>query len=42
MSISSSPAVVPACLPAALQVLSVTFELWALLARERNEGLDVK
>ncbi|KAK2909759.1 hypothetical protein Q8A73_007474 [Channa argus] len=31
-----------ACLPAALQVLSVTFELWARLVSERNEGLDRK
>lgn len=30
------------CLPAALQVLSVTFELWAQLVNERNEGLDRK
>lgn len=41
MSISPSPAVV-SCLPAALQVLSVTFELWAQLHNERNEGLDRK
>lgn len=31
-----------ACLPAALQVLRVTFELLALLARERHKGLDRK
>lgn len=30
-----------ACVPAALQVLSVTFELWAQL-QERNKGLDRK